>query len=87
MNVTVLSGGTADNVIPDFAQASVDVRIPSVEEARRIEACFRQVPDNPVIKGVRVEVKGELSRMPMVPSKKTERLWERVAAIGQRYRP
>ena len=84
VNVTVVSGGTADNVIPDFARASVDVRIPSVEEARRIETCFRQVPDNPVIKGVRVEVKGELSRMPMVPSEKTERLWEHVATIGRR---
>jgi glutamate carboxypeptidase len=81
--VTVVSGGTADNVIPDFAKASVDVRIPSVEEARRIEECFRRLPETPVIPGVRIEVKGGLSRMPMVPSEKTEHLWHRMAAIGE----
>ena len=83
VNVTVISGGTADNVIPDLASAAVDVRIASVDEARRIEACFRQVPLNPVTEGIRLEIKGELSRMPMVPSKKTERIWDRIAAIGE----
>lgn len=82
-NVTVISGGTVDNVIPDFAKASVDVRFSSVEEAQRIEACFRRVPDDPVMDGVRVEVKGEFNRMPMVPSENTERLWDRIAAIGR----
>jgi glutamate carboxypeptidase len=82
VNVTVISGGTADNVIPDFAKASVDVRFASVEEARRVEACFRQMPECPITEGVRVEVTGELSRMPMVPSDRTERLWERIADIG-----
>jgi glutamate carboxypeptidase len=83
VSVTVVAGGTADNVIPDFARASADVRISSVEEARRIEACFRRLPDNRRIDGVRVEVVGGLSRMPMVPSERTERLWERIAAIGR----
>ncbi len=82
VNVTVISGGTVDNVIPDFAKASVDVRFSSVEEAHRLEACFQQVPDNPVNSGVRIEVKGGFNRMPMVPSQKTERLWDRIAAIG-----
>lgn len=83
VNVTVISGGNADNVIPDFAKASVDVRFSSVEEGQRIETCFRQLPETPVTEGVSVEVKGELSRMPMVPSEQTERLWDRFAAIGR----
>ncbi len=83
VNVTVVSGGTADNVIPDFAKASVDVRFSSVEEARRVEACFRQVPETPLTQGVRVEVTGGFSRMPMVPSEHTERIWGRIADIGR----
>jgi glutamate carboxypeptidase len=83
VNVTVISGGTADNVIPDFAKASVDVRFSNVDEARRVEECFRQVPESPSTEGVRVEVKGAFSRMPMVPSDQTERLWGRIADIGQ----
>ena len=37
VNVTVISGGTADNVIPDYARASVNVRITHEDEGRRIE--------------------------------------------------
>jgi glutamate carboxypeptidase len=40
------------------------------------------MPECPITEGVRVEVTGELSRMPMVPSDRTERLWERIADIG-----
>lgn len=83
VNVTVISGGQANNVIPDFARAAVDVRFSSVAEAQRLEACFRNLPQNTVTEGVRLEVKGGFSRMPMVPSEKTERLWDHMAGIGQ----
>jgi len=36
VNVTVIEGGTADNVIPDYAKASVDVRIAQADEGHRI---------------------------------------------------
>lgn len=82
VNVTTIGGGTADNVIPDFARAGVDVRFATMDEARRIEACFQELPNHGRIKDARVEVKGEINRWPMVPSETTLRLWERIAAIG-----
>ena len=84
VNVTTISGGTVDNVIPDFAQAGVDVRFSSVEEARRIEECFRTLGEKTLIEGVRVETRGSVNRMPMVPSETTQRLWDAIAAIGTR---
>ena len=83
VNVTTISGGTVENVIPDFAQAGVDVRFSSVEEARRIENCFNSVGENTLVDGVRVEALGEINRMPMVPSPATLKLWDRIAAIGK----
>jgi glutamate carboxypeptidase len=83
VSVTTLSGGTADNVIPDFAKAEVDVRYAVIEEAGRIQQAFEQLPDNTSVEGVQVRVKGELSRVPMVPSEKTQQLWDRMAAIGE----
>ncbi len=83
VNVTVIEGGTADNVIPDGARALVDVRFSTVEESRRVMECFRRLPENPVTRGVRLDVRGELNRPPMAPSEKTERLWDRIAAIGR----
>jgi glutamate carboxypeptidase len=82
INVTVISGGKADNVIPDYAEAAVDVRFERLEEASRIEARFKALPDQPVTESVRIEVDGGLSRPPMQPSQNTERLWDQIARIG-----
>ncbi len=83
VSVTTIAGGTAGNVIPDFAQAGFDVRIASLEEARRIEASFQNISVSGKADGVRVEVRGEINRMPMVPSEATWRLWEQIARIGE----
>jgi glutamate carboxypeptidase len=83
VSVTTIAGGTAGNVIPDFAQAGFDIRIASLDEARRIEACFRNLSASGQADGVRVEVRGEINRMPMVPSEGTWRLWEQIARIGE----
>ena len=83
VSVTTIAGGTAGNVIPDFAQAGFDVRIAGLEEARRIEACFQNLSASGQADGVRVEVRGEINRMPMVPSEATWRLWEQIARIGE----
>ncbi len=55
VNVTVIEGGTADNVIPDAARALVDVRFSTLEESRRVEEKFRWLPENPVTRGVRLD--------------------------------
>ena len=83
VNVTVISGGTADNVIPDYAKASVDVRIADANEGSRIEDGFKALNRNIHTPGVRVEVRGGINRMPMVPSEKTNQLWQQIAAVGE----
>jgi glutamate carboxypeptidase len=83
VSVTTITGGTAGNVVPDFAQAGFDVRVASLEEARRIESCFRSLTASGRADGVRVDVRGEINRMPMVPSEATWRLWEQIARIGE----
>ena len=83
VNVTTIAGGTADNVIPDFAKAGFDIRVATLEEARRIEESFRGLAAGGHADGVRVEVQGEVNRLPMVPGEHTLALWERIAAIGE----
>lgn len=83
VSVTTIAGGTADNVIPDFARAGFDIRVATLEEARRIEACFQAVTSGSYADGVRVRVQGEINRLPMVPSEQTLNLWNKIAAIGE----
>ncbi|HSV94203.1 MAG TPA: M20 family metallopeptidase [Desulfobacterales bacterium] len=83
VSVTTIAGGTAGNVVPDFARAGFDVRVATIEEARRIETCFRSLAASGRADGVRGEVRGEINRMPMVPSEATLRLWEHIRRIGE----
>jgi glutamate carboxypeptidase len=83
VNVTVVSGGTAANVIPDMAKASVDVRIAEPEEAKRIEGDFKALSNNIQTPDVRIEVAGGINRPPMVPSEKTLQLWEQIKILGE----
>jgi len=83
VNVTVIEGGTADNVIPDYAKASVDVRIAQADEGHRIEDSFQALCRNVHTPGVRMEVCGGINRPPMAPSEKTNQVWKQIAAIGE----
>ncbi|MGD9054486.1 MAG: M20 family metallopeptidase [Desulfobacterales bacterium] len=83
VNVTVISGGTAANVIPDMAKASVDVRIAEPEEAKRLDDGFQALSQNIQTPDVRIEVSGGINRMPMVPSEKTFEIWEQIKTIGE----
>jgi glutamate carboxypeptidase len=83
VNVNVVSGGTKTNIIPDYATASVDVRVAEISEAERVGSLFRELPKHTTVEGVTVEVKGGLNRPPMVPSQETLQLWEEIAAIGK----
>lgn len=83
VNVTMVSGGSAANVIPDYAQAVVDVRVTEPEEVERINTLFRQLHQQTTVDGVTVEVIGKINRPPMVPSEETFQLWKQFVAIGE----
>lgn len=83
VNVTVIEGGTADNVIPDYARAKVDVRIADADDVPRIETGFKSLGRRIHTPGVRLEVKGGIRRPPMTPSEKTTRYWQQIADIGE----
>lgn len=84
VNVTLISGGTKNNVIPESAVAAVDIRVAELSEAQRIEELFKHLPDQTYEEGITIEVVGGLNRPPMVPSEKTLLLWDQIAEIGTR---
>jgi glutamate carboxypeptidase len=63
LNVGVIRGGTATNVVPEEASAEVDLRVMKAEEADRILTVLHEL--KPVLDGTTIEVKGELNRPPM----------------------
>jgi glutamate carboxypeptidase len=70
VNVGLIEGGSRPNVVAAHARALVDVRAPTIEEAKRVEAAFLCL--QPAGRGTRLKVKGGFERPPL----------ERTAAVA-----
>lgn len=80
VNVGMVSGGTRVNVTAPWAEALVDVRVPSADAARRLEAQI-MVPE-PVLPGAGVEVSGGTVRLPMERTPQIVAMYERSRAVA-----
>lgn len=73
LSVGTIKGGTASNVVPDSAEAVVDVRVSTSAEAERISRLMRSL--SPVLPGAELVVEGSISKLPMERTGETERLF------------
>ncbi|HXG56759.1 MAG TPA: M20 family metallopeptidase [Vicinamibacterales bacterium] len=74
VNVGIIEGGTRGNVVAEDARAVIDVRVPTMEEARRIEGAVRALrAGNPA---VRIEIDGGISRPPLERTAGVARLYD-----------
>jgi glutamate carboxypeptidase len=81
--VTVVRGGEKVNIIPDTAQAMVDVRIAKISEKNRVEAFFDRLPQKTMVDGVTLSVSGRIDRPPMEPTVSSLDLFQRLANQGK----
>jgi glutamate carboxypeptidase len=85
VNVGVVEGGSRPNVVADHALARIDVRVPTLADAARLDAALRGLrPQNP---GTRLELTGGVERPPFERSPGVVRLYlqakEAAAALGR----
>jgi glutamate carboxypeptidase len=71
VNVGTINGGIGSNVVADYAEAEIDVRVATAEEEKRIDAELTSL--TPVLQHAKLSVTGGMMRPPM----------ERTAAIAQ----
>jgi len=80
VNVCTMHGGTTTNVIPEFAECTVDVRFSSLAEGERIyEEIFGLKPFDP---RVSLEVLGSVNRPPMERTPAVISLFEKARNIA-----
>jgi glutamate carboxypeptidase len=82
VNIGVIRGGIRPNVVADFAEAEIDVRIPRIEDGETIERALRAIGANASIPGTRAELVGKIDWPPMRPTESTIRLFELVRRAG-----
>lgn len=83
VNVGVIHGGSASNVVPAECHIEVDFRVSQLDETERIMAAVQDL--KPHLDGARIEIEGGLNRPPMVRDALMERTFRRAAEIGQRH--
>jgi glutamate carboxypeptidase len=85
VNVGLIQGGTRPNVVAADARAVVDVRVPSMAAAERVDAAMHAL--SPQIPGAAIDVRGGFERPPMERTSAVARLFavaqEVGASIGQ----
>ena len=80
LNVGTLEGGTRPNVVAEHASAVIDVRVSSMDDARRIEDAIRSLrPRDP---RVRLEISGRVERPPLERSDGVASLFEQARSVA-----
>jgi glutamate carboxypeptidase len=79
VQATVVSGGTASNVVPDHARAKVDIRYAHLADALRIDRRIRSL--RPILKGAQLEVVGGVNRPPLERTRGVEKLFHHAQSL------
>jgi len=73
-NVGVIGGGTSSNTIAPHAYAYIDVRMETQQQAEELDFRIREICSRADIPGTSLELKGGITRPPMIKTEASERL-------------
>jgi glutamate carboxypeptidase len=79
VQTTVVSGGTVSNVVPDQAQAQVDIRFTRLSDAAGIDKKLHSL--RPILKGAKLEVRGGVNRPPLERTPGVTMLFQRAQSL------
>ena len=85
LNTGIVSGGTAANVVADYAYMKLDVRFKNLNQAQIITDTLNTMSTEPFIEGVEATVRQVSFREPMNPNERTLELLEKLRTIGEKY--
>jgi glutamate carboxypeptidase len=82
VNVGTIAGGSRRNVVADSASAGIDVRVPTMADAGRVDAAIRAL--RPVHPLARLEIDGGIDRPPLERTPAVVRLYEQARRTAAR---
>ncbi|MEZ0481469.1 M20 family metallopeptidase [Planococcus sp. SSTMD024] len=82
VNVGTIKGGTSSNVVSEYAEADIDFRVTSYEEADKIiKSLGNLTAYHP---GAQVSIEGELNRPPLEKNDNNRQLYTKAVKAGER---
>jgi glutamate carboxypeptidase len=82
VNVGVIGGGIASNVVPDLAWADVDTRFVTAEAGGALDRAVRLIASQPSVAGTTIDVSGGVERGPMEKTPATALLIELARGVA-----
>lgn len=82
LNIGMIRGGTATNVVPEEAIAEVDLRVLQPGEAERILAALQSL--QPILEGTTIQVTGGLEHPPMPYDETMKKTYEKAKTIAKK---
>jgi len=80
VNVGMIDGGLRPNVVAPEAKAEADVRVLTLEDARRIESAIHGL--QPSVPGTELQISGRIGRPPLERTPGNRRLWEAALEVA-----
>lgn len=80
-NLTVISGGARNNIIPEDASAQFSVRVREKADAEKVDAVMRKNAETTIIPDTKVTISRDPAFPPLPQNAATEALADRAAAI------
>jgi glutamate carboxypeptidase len=81
VNVGTIDGGLRPNVVAAEVRASVDVRVPTRQDAAEVEAAIRGL--RPVNPETTMQIEGRIDQLPMEPLPRNQALWRQARDLGR----
>jgi glutamate carboxypeptidase len=82
-NVGVIRGGTHPYVVPEEAEAVIDVRVPTIAERDRVLAAMQAIVEREDVPGTCATLTGQFHRPPLEPALGIERLTALIEEEGR----
>ncbi len=87
VNVAIANGGKVSNVVPDYAELTINMRVAKKNQYEIFENKLKELAEHPFIEGVSSEVEVIAKNYPMIPVREMDEYLERVrkvfSSIGQ----
>jgi glutamate carboxypeptidase len=78
---TVISGGTASNVVPAEARAEIDVRCSRAADVERVNRRLQSL--RPILKGAQLDIRGGINRPPLERTPAVEKLFRQAQSLAR----
>jgi glutamate carboxypeptidase len=83
LNVGVVSGGIRPNIVPDYAEAEIDLRIVCAGQETKIQDNLNRITSTSRVNGVHAKLSGGITRPPMPLMPQNEKLYNDFANVAR----